>query len=75
LSITKDKAGQPFPPAMCEHPFLRHTKRATKILEKPISGLSFIGETVIKPEDQPILLWKFEEIVRKSLLKWLLTFK
>ena len=60
--------GQPFPPEMSEHPFLKN-----KMLEKPISGLTFIGETIITPKDQPILLWRFEDIVRKSLLKWLLS--
>lgn len=63
--------GQPFPPMMCETPYI-NTDNKVRIIERPIGGLIFYGETVIQPSDQPLMLWKFEQIVRKSLLKWML---
>lgn len=66
--------GQPFPEEMCKAPQMFLYNEQPIMSERPNSGASLTHDTVINPEDKPMLLWKFEEIVRKSLLEWILSF-
>lgn len=66
-------SGQPFPDPMCEQPF-KSINNNIIMAEKPLIGPEFLGESILDTENKPLLLWKFEDIVRNSLLNWINTF-
>jgi hypothetical protein len=60
-------SGQPFPEEMCESPIRIYDQKII-LSERPLKTISSKRKSVIYPEDKPLHLWKFEEIVRLSLL-------